>query len=460
MGFFFTLLYITTAYVTPPVLFGPLAEYHIEVVLALLAVLCSISSIGSTNVFRTPQSWAVVGITLAAAVSIAQTGWLGGALQALYAMMQLVTTFYLIAVNCRTKRHLQWIVLVFFLGSIFFLVNGVLDLRNQVMPSLYLYEDGDLRRLRGLGFVADPNDLAQVLVSLIPAVFLWRQKSTLVNLFLLGPVIAILLGAMYMTHSRGGVLALVGVIALALRKKIGTIASAVIAASLFIGSTLLNWSGGRNISMEAGADRLDLWYGGMQLIKAHPLFGVGLGRFPDYFGITAHNSVVIAAAETGLIGLFFWVVFIFSTTRIALDLSNSGQAEMVTDHESFAYSAWPHPVEQKQPPPEPEQPTQYDPTLPWQEQPTVYSHEQIRSFSTVLAYSIAGMLIAGWFLSRAHSQWLFMYCGMIYSVSRMSTDSGFPVREDKPAFLLPWSLVVEVLLLFFLYMTLRLRDLG
>ena len=67
--------------------------------------------------------------------------------------------------------------------------------------------------------------------------------------------------------------------------------------------------------MEGGADRLELWSSGINLIKTHPFFGVGLGNFADEVGITAHNSVVVCAAEIGLVGFYAWVLLLFSTFR-------------------------------------------------------------------------------------------------------------------------------------------------
>ena len=37
------------------------------------------------------------------------------------------------------------------------------------------------------------------------------------------------------------------------------------------------------------------------MLKSHPLFGVGFGNFADYSDHTAHNSIVVCAAELGLV---------------------------------------------------------------------------------------------------------------------------------------------------------------
>jgi putative inorganic carbon (HCO3(-)) transporter len=43
------------------------------------------------------------------------------------------------------------------------------------------------------------------------------------------------------------------------------------------------------------------------MLKEQPLLGVGYGGFVDRHTLTAHNSLVLCFAETGLIGCFLWV---------------------------------------------------------------------------------------------------------------------------------------------------------
>jgi hypothetical protein len=75
----------------------------------------------------------------------------------------------------------------------------------------------------------------------------------------------------------------------------------------------------------------------------------------------------------------------------------------------------------------------------------------------LVAFSLTGMLVAGWFLSRAFSQWLFLYCGMMYAISRLQPKEGTIVLPDERGSLLKWSAVITVLLLMGLYVLLRFR---
>ncbi len=504
MGFFFTLLYLIIAYVTPLELFGSLADFHVELIIVSLAVLCSLPNLFSSNVLTSRQAFAVLAFSSAIFLSVALTGWFGGAISAFYGFLQTELAFFLVAINCKRRVHLQIIVMALILSSTFFILLGMRDLAAQVIPSPFLFGEGSLRRIRGLGFVNDPNDFAQAMVSLIPAIFLWKRPGLLANMFLMGLPLAVLLVGLYLTHSRGAIVALAAVVLISARRKIGTIPAALLAGLLFAGGLAVGWSGGRDVSMDAGADRLDLWAAGLDMIKAHPFFGVGIGGFADANGITAHNSVVICAAETGVVGLFFWTMLLVISFRDSLryDLTNERVPPANKDDDDVTLS----------------QPVllsrgergnnsflmqrdtvttkQY---LRHQSRPSSATQSQIRTFiryigdkgskgifilpkgqSTngglrafpelkpnamevrnvirVLTASLTGFLTAGWFLSRAISMWLFMYCGMLYAVHQMGAEAGIVPAKEGFGPTLRWSLVVTLVLIILISGILRLRN--
>ena len=136
--------------------------------------------------------------------------------------------------------------------------------------------------------------------------------------------VSILIYGVFMTHSRGGLLALMAIVVVAMRRRVGTVPSLLIAGTLFGASMALNFTGGRNISAESGSDRTSLWGQGMQILQAHPFFGVGYAQMPEFTDVhlTAHNSLVVCAVELGFIGLFFWCLFLYSTMESALIVSS------------------------------------------------------------------------------------------------------------------------------------------
>ena len=187
--------------------------------------------------------------------------------------------------------------------------------------SVYLHDKvvGQFVRIRGAGFLNDPNDFAQTLViALVLIVLAWQRGRVVSNsLFVLAPA-AVLLWAIFLTHSRGALIGLAVVAVLSMRKKLGTTVSAVLTYALVVGVLTLGFSGGREISVAEGADRIEAWATGLELFKSAPLFGIGFGNFTDFNDITAHNSLILCLAELGLVGGTIYVA-LFVTTMMGLN---------------------------------------------------------------------------------------------------------------------------------------------
>jgi len=89
--------------------------------------------------------------------------------------------------------------------------------------------EGIIWRLKGQNFISDPNDFGQLLVCLLPLTFIfWRPKQTLLNMAIVFPMVLMLGLGIYLTHSRGALLAIMGVVIVAFRRKIGIIPSVIL----------------------------------------------------------------------------------------------------------------------------------------------------------------------------------------------------------------------------------------
>jgi O-antigen ligase len=475
MGFFFTCLYIFVTLLSPGFLLGGLGNVHPEVILASLATICSIPALLRSKIFGTVSSFAVVALSIAVALSIlASTHWISGAVSSLYYFLPQAFLFFLVAVHCKRRWHFQWIVFILVGGCLFFLFEGARDLHNGAVISPYLYGDERLQRLRGLGFLADPNDLGQLMVSLLPLLFLWRRWNVALDMVIIGIPTALLLTGIYLTHSRGALLALVAVLLVVSRRKIGVIPAAGLAAICLAGFMALGFTGGRSISVDSGADRLELWSNGLQMLKHHPFFGVGSGNFTDYSPLTAHNSIVLCSAETGMVGLFFWVLLMFSTLRSAVRLGAEPKVvkeyrrpELYTPQVGTTIipralakrmsGSLRASVEARSGVPEPiAAPPGEDWAAPEPEFMQM-TERDVRSIGRLLVYALTGFFTAGWFLSRAFSAWLFIYCGMICAIVGLARDRGIAPPKDRVSFLFIWSAVIAVLLIASVWLIMRLR---
>jgi O-antigen ligase len=242
----------------------------------------------------------------------------------------------------------------------------------------------------------------------------------------------VLLGGTYLTHSRGALVALMAVAVVAVRRRIGTLPALLIGGGLFVGAMALHFTGGRAISVDAGEDRTALWGGSLQLLKAHPLIGVGYANLPDYLGHTAHNSVAVCAAELGMFGLFFWSLFLFPTLRDALALASPArvsEAEPAEPEEGlFPLSA---------------------------RKMEVIDKAEVNHLGQLLILSLTGFLVAGWFLSRAFVLTLFLLGGMVEVVYEMALRRGMVAPRLRLARVLPYSGILAVLLVLVMYVMLR-----
>jgi len=325
MGFVFTILYIVLTIISPEQFGQDWAKYHVLLYLAGFTALTSLPAILSESHLKSSiQTYLLIGFIIAIGLSQVANKWFGGAIQSWLLFLPSAAVYFFIVANVTTVRRLKIVTLAAvgaclvlvaealcgyyggFLGDTFVLKMNV-GSNDQVV--------GQILRLRGAGFLNDPNDFAQMLLIALPLIFVaWRQGRVVANfLFVLAPA-AGLLWAVYLTHSRGALIGL-GVLGLvAARKRLGTAASIAMTSVLAVGLMALDFTGGRGISASEGADRMGAWATGLELFKHSPLFGVGFGNFINFSEITAHNSFVLPLAELGLLGSVIWVALFVTTT--------------------------------------------------------------------------------------------------------------------------------------------------
>jgi hypothetical protein len=290
-----------------------------------------------------------------------------------------------------------------------------------------------LYRLRGLGEIHDPNDFAQLTVCVIPLMFIfWRGKKTFRNIVCVLLPVGMLLFGVYLTHSRGALVALMAVALVAARRRIGTLPALVMAGGLFVAAMALHFTGGRAISAESGSDRTALWSEGLQMLKSHPLFGVGFGNFADNAGLTAHNSIVVCAAELGLFGLYFWSLFLFSTIRDTLKIASPGK---VSEGDAIVVEEGPY----------------RGPATRIEE----IDKAEVNYLGRLVLLSLTGFLVAGLFLSRAYVLTLFLLGGIAEALYEMALSRKMIPPRLPLARALPYAGVLAISLVLVMYITVR-----
>ena len=156
----------------------------------------------------------------------------------------------------------------------------------------------------------------------------------------------------------------------------------------------MRFAGGREISVSSGADRLEIWSEGLYLFKHSYGLGIGYHNFADEVGLTAHNSFLLVATETGILGL---------TLLMALFVICFTQLNRIV-----------HPADGSAPDP-------------------VFAHE-----ARSLEAALAGYVATSWFLSRVYHPIPYLLVGLVATLA-------FQVAERSPdAPLLPsWLVVVR-----------------
>ncbi len=324
MGLVLTIVYIVLTILSPEQ-FGPdWANYHALVYLAVVTALFSLPNVFSGSALKSSiQTYLLLGFIGAVGLSQIANHWLGGALIAWLTFLPSVAVFFFIVANVTTARRLKIVALASVAACLALVVEAFCGYYAGFLGDTFVLkmnvESGQvleqLPRLRAVGFLYDPNDFSQMLIIAVALLFVaWRQGRILSNtLFVLVPS-AIFLWAIYLTHSRGALMGLAVFVLMAGYKRFGKVPSLIVAAMLGVAMMALNFTGGRDISASAGADRLSLWASGLQLFKSAPIFGIGFGNFPDLAGLTAHNSFILPLAELGIVGATLWVALLVTTT--------------------------------------------------------------------------------------------------------------------------------------------------
>lgn len=173
-------------------------------------------------------------------------------------------------------------------------------------------------RMCGTGLFDDPNDLC-MLITVGIMMCLYFMTRNFFGIIWAVPI-GFLVYALTLTHSRGGLMALVSAVVAFLVARFGwrktfPLVLVVVPAILFMGGrqTAITTTEG------TGQGRVQLWaYGFSALISERaPFFGIGAGYYAEYAGLVAHNSYVQAYVETGFVGgTCFFTLFYFGIRNL------------------------------------------------------------------------------------------------------------------------------------------------
>jgi putative inorganic carbon (hco3(-)) transporter len=268
---------------------------------------------------RTPVNGMLAGFFLTAVFASLGPGTTSAAIMDI---MRLVMLALLVINLIRTREsyHRLVIALIVFTSYLAFYTIYLFNAGQVIV------QDGEMRT-KASGIFSDPNDLAATFVAGLALVFArllcGRSRQTLLYVALAG----VLLYAIFLTNSRGGMLALMATMVGCFWQT--KLPKPVKIACMVLGTlVVLGVAGGRMTnfdSKEASANsRFWFWSNGCDMLISSPLLGVGYNQFQDHNGgMTAHNSFVLCFGELGALGFYFWMGCIYWCLR-RLPLQESG----------------------------------------------------------------------------------------------------------------------------------------
>lgn len=173
-------------------------------------------------------------------------------------------------------------------------------------------------RVRYLGVLMDPNELALATAFVVPFAFAFLEMAPSVfRLWLLLMTLVLVAVEIVFTGSRGGQITFAAVLGTYFVKKYGVERGAVVGAAMALPLLFLGGRSG-DAANHSTMERLNCSAEGIKMLITYPLTGVGYSQFTEHHFLTAHNAYVLAAGELGLPGMFFFGSVLYLAVRIPL----------------------------------------------------------------------------------------------------------------------------------------------
>lgn len=183
-------------------------------------------------------------------------------------------------------------------------------------PGMFTTSSIDGGRIRYLGVLSDPNELALATSLALPIAFALfeRKRSTLRLLLLLGSL-GLVGYEVVNTKSRGGQIVFGMVLGSYFVRKYG-IKRGVIIAGIFTGPLVMMGGRSGEAADQSAIDRLEAAAAAIKLLISYPIKGCGYSQFLEHHPLTAHNAYLLAASELGWPGLlsFFGIIYLSGKT--------------------------------------------------------------------------------------------------------------------------------------------------
>jgi O-antigen ligase len=166
-------------------------------------------------------------------------------------------------------------------------------------------------RVRYRGELHDPNEVALTIsaggMALLIGFALRKRKLT--SQFAIGVAVGLVLFTVFLTQSRGGLVAAMLVPGVYALRKWGL--RALIPAALVAMPVLMLGGRSGDAADVSTQERYEAWATGLDMWHHSPVYGVGARLFNTHHYLTAHNSFVLMLGELGFVGLVLFAAIIY-----------------------------------------------------------------------------------------------------------------------------------------------------
>jgi O-antigen ligase len=350
--------------------------------------------------FEASQHRLMLALTGVIFVSDALPDGLGGAIAGTMDFVPTVLLFYVVATSVDSVARFRWLMLAIVGVTGLIALHGIQQDASDdgIGWTGAAMVDG---RITYIGFLNDPNDLSMAFLMALPLT-IWvalTEKWKLMR-WAAWAVVALTLWATYLCNSRGSILGVLAMAVMFAVRRFGWLRSLVVLPVLLVPMLLLAPSRISEMSAdeESAEGRIDAWYEAFEMLREHPVFGVGKGLFVDHNYLTAHNSFVLAIAELGIVGYFVWLANLLLTGMMLVRLVKASvpPSEDAAPEAGAADESW----------------------------------ATLHGMAVALAYSMLGTLVAAFFLSRSYVNILYLLIATVVSVYGMAR-ARWPDRFDR-----------------------------
>jgi O-antigen ligase len=338
IAFGLLLVFLLVLYSNVALIFKQLDSYRPAQVIAVAALIMMVIELGQLRQsfkLMWPQSAMVVAFLGACVISTPLSIYVRHAVEQTSDVAKIVLVYLLLENVITNVRRLRMVMFTMIVGGLFPALGTINHYRSGILV--------EHTRAAWVGLFGNPNEDAYALLILIPIAMAIARGSRSAVRIALWAVIGVYLIAIFLTFSRGGLLALFVVLAAVAWKQKSIVIKTCVLAALVAGLAVVGMLWTRNsgdftnIKEDTTVrQRFSTFQAGGLMFISNPLLGVGPGdsmvAYPLYVPREAHcscqdqliihNSFLQTLSETGLLGFVPFMILVIASMYQAGKMQN------------------------------------------------------------------------------------------------------------------------------------------